>query len=65
MRSHAKNAMQVTMSQIDFIRRANRAQVRVYYAKDHLGSIRELGDSTGTIRARYDYDSYDMRATNS
>ena len=28
---------------------------------DHLGSVRELLDSTGTIRARYDYDLYGKR----
>jgi len=27
-----------------------------FYAKDHLGSIREITDSTGTVRASYDYD---------
>jgi len=29
-----------------------------YYAKDRLGSVREMTDSTGAIRARYDYDPY-------
>jgi RHS repeat-associated protein len=29
-----------------------------YYTKDQLGSIRELTDSTGAVRARYDYDPY-------
>jgi RHS repeat-associated protein len=29
-----------------------------FYTRDHLGSIRELVDSTGNIRARYDYDPY-------
>jgi RHS repeat-associated protein len=29
-----------------------------FYATDHLGSVRELTDSTGAIRARYDYDPY-------
>ena len=32
-----------------------------YYTRDHLGSIRELTDSTGAIRARYDYDPYGYR----
>jgi RHS repeat-associated protein len=31
------------------------------YTTDHLGSIRELIDSTGTIRALYDYDPYGVR----
>ena len=27
-----------------------------YYTKDHLGSIRELTDSSGAVQTRYDYD---------
>jgi RHS repeat-associated protein len=30
----------------------------LFYTRDHLGSIRELVDSTGAIRCRYDYDPY-------
>ncbi len=29
-----------------------------YYTNDHLGSIREMVDSSGTIQVRYSYDSY-------
>jgi len=29
-----------------------------YYTKDHLGSIREMADSSGVIHARYDYDPF-------
>jgi RHS repeat-associated protein len=36
-----------------------------YYTKDHLGSIRELSDGSGTIHARYDYDPYGRRSANS
>jgi RHS repeat-associated protein len=32
-----------------------------YYTKDHLGSIRELINSTGTVVTRYDYDPYGRR----
>lgn len=32
-----------------------------YYTSDHLGSIRELTDSTGAVRARYSYDPYGRR----
>lgn len=32
-----------------------------YYTRDHLGSMRELTDSTVAIRARYDYDPYGYR----
>jgi RHS repeat-associated protein len=33
-----------------------------FYTRDHLGSIRELSDSGGNIRARYSYDPYGRRA---
>ena len=29
-----------------------------YYTFDHLGSVRELTDSSGNVQASYDYDSY-------
>ncbi len=29
-----------------------------YYTKDHLGSVREVTDSTGTVQAQFDYDPY-------
>lgn len=32
-----------------------------YYSRDHLGSIREMTDSTGALQARYDYDPYGHR----
>jgi RHS repeat-associated protein len=32
-----------------------------YYTRDHLGSIRELTTSTGTLVSRYDYDPYGRR----
>src|SRR4029077_2736649 len=32
-----------------------------YYTRDRLGSVRELPDATGAIRARYDYDPYGNR----
>ena len=32
-----------------------------YYTTDHLGSIREMTDVTGAIRARYDYDAFGRR----
>lgn len=28
------------------------------YTLDHLGSIREMSDASGTLRARYEYDAY-------
>ncbi len=32
-----------------------------YYTRDHLGSIRELTDSTGMVRVRYAYDPWGRR----
>ncbi len=32
-----------------------------YYMRDHLGSVRELTDSTGAVRARYDYTAFGYR----
>jgi len=32
-----------------------------FYTRDHLESIRELTDSTGTVRARYQYDPFGRR----
>jgi len=29
-----------------------------FYTRDHLGSIREMVDTTGAVRARYSYDPY-------
>jgi RHS repeat-associated protein len=32
-----------------------------FYARDHLGSVREMSDSEGAVRARYDYDIWGRR----
>lgn len=32
-----------------------------YYTRDHLGSIREVTNSNGSVMARYDYDPYGNR----
>jgi RHS repeat-associated protein len=32
-----------------------------YYTNDHLGSVREVLDATGSPRARYDYDAWGQR----
>lgn len=32
-----------------------------YYTRDHLESVRELTDSSGTVHATYDYDPYGRR----
>lgn len=33
-----------------------------FYTRDHLGSVRELVDEAGAIRARYEYEPYGARA---
>ena len=38
------------------------AGVNYYYSSDHLGSVREMTDATGALRARYDYDPYGVRS---
>ena len=32
-----------------------------FFTRDHLGSVREMTDSSQTVRARYDYDPYGRR----
>jgi RHS repeat-associated protein len=32
-----------------------------FYTRDHLGSVRELIDASGSVRARYSYDPYGRR----
>lgn len=34
---------------------------RFYYTRDHLGSIREVRDASGTVVSRYRYDPYGVR----
>jgi RHS repeat-associated protein len=50
----------------DFQRRApgfsRNDVIRLYYTTDHLGSIREVVDGKGTVRARYGYTPYGERA---
>jgi YD repeat-containing protein len=36
----------------------NRAGTDYFYSKDHLGSIRELTNSSGSVQAQYSYDPY-------
>ncbi|MBS2037977.1 RHS repeat-associated core domain-containing protein, partial [bacterium] len=38
-----------------------RGATKLYYATDHLGSIRELVDSAGTVQAEYAYSTYGER----
>jgi RHS repeat-associated protein len=32
-----------------------------YYTRDHLGSVREMTDSTGAVHAQYEYDPFGVR----
>lgn len=32
-----------------------------YFTRDHLGSVREMTDNSGALKARYDYDPYGRR----
>jgi RHS repeat-associated protein len=41
---------------------ADGSTTALFYSKDHLGSIREVSDTAGTVRARYEYDPYGRRA---
>jgi len=41
-----------------FSRGVQDTQESYFYTRDHLGSVRELSDSSGVLRARYDYDPY-------
>ncbi len=36
--------------------------VNYFYAKDHLGSVREVTDASGGLTVRYDYDPYGARS---
>ena len=36
----------------------------LYYTRDHLDSVREAVDGSGSIRARYDYDPYGQSSLN-
>jgi RHS repeat-associated protein len=38
-----------------------RADLNLYYTRDHLGSIREMVDSNGVVQARYDYAPWGER----
>ena len=35
-----------------------------FYSRDHLGSVREMTDASGTVHARYNYDPFGARSAN-
>ena len=43
------------------VRKVGTTTTALLETSDHLGNVRELLDSTGTVRARYDYDVYGKR----
>ena len=40
----------------------NGAKVDYYYTRDHLGSVREVVDDSGAVKARYSYDPWGRRS---
>jgi RHS repeat-associated protein len=38
--------------------------LKCYFTRDHLGTIREMTGNQGNVKARYDYDPYGRRSTN-
>ena len=44
-----------------FAQGEQRGGLDYFYDRDHLGSVRELTDTAGAVRARYDYDPYGRR----
>jgi RHS repeat-associated protein len=44
---------------------AQLAGTNYYNTRDHLGSVREVIDASGTLRARYDYDPFGRATTTS
>jgi len=44
-----------------FTLNSQQTTLNYFYTRDHLGSVRELTDSLGTVQARYDYDPYGRR----
>jgi RHS repeat-associated protein len=35
--------------------------IPLFYSRDHLGSVREVANTTGVLQSRYDYDPYGRR----
>jgi RHS repeat-associated protein len=44
-----------------YLRGELRDGVPLYYTRDHLGSVREMVDASGSVRARYGYDAWGAR----
>ena len=50
---------------VQFVSYSPTTTTAYFYARDHLGSIREMTDGTGAIKARYDYDPWGNRTKTS
>ncbi|HAF15738.1 MAG TPA: hypothetical protein DCK99_19005 [Blastocatellia bacterium] len=46
-----------------FLQGQYQSNTAYFYTRDHLGSIREMTDTSGTVVARYDYDPYGRSTT--
>jgi len=53
-----RDAVGSTTTKRFFAHGEQQANQNFFYARDHLGSTRELVDTTGATRSRYDYDPY-------
>jgi len=53
----ARDASTGTVLKRHFAEGVQDAGTAFFYTRDHLGTVRELTDSSNTVRARYDYDA--------
>jgi len=59
--SEERNAAGDSVTRHFFAEGERVAGTNLFFATDHLGSIREMTDGSGTVRARYAYDLYGRR----
>jgi RHS repeat-associated protein len=53
-----RDATGATVARRFFAQGVEESGTPLFYATDHLGSIRELTDATGALRGRYEYEPY-------
>ena len=56
-----RNGTSTSTAQRYFPQGVRQGSTSYYYTRDHLGSIREVTNNSGTVVARYDYDPYGRR----
>ncbi len=56
-----RNASGVTVTKRFFSQGQQNGSTKYFYTRDHLGSIREMTDVNGAVKALYDYDPYGRR----